>query len=126
MINRTPTSIAEAVARLAESVNKAKTDWLDAQMKRIMPPDLYALAENAAQKAKDRKSISRWMAKNKLALEEQPLANKPELVNGECKTELVPAISITRLMLGRKLVSEFSVRLNQGRAEVMVKDYPVE
>lgn len=127
-MNRIEQRMEKSAIAMIQALNKAKMDWMDAQMKRIMPVMLYALAQDAQTKAKLRKQLAKWVTDNKVVVREQPsVVPDPEPFNGHTiMVGLKPSISRSTLMLGEKPISEFSVRYKDGKCEIMVKDFPIE
>ncbi len=86
--------------RVSALVNSAKSEWLDGQMQKALPPDMYALAQNA--KGRDRFKLARFLAANQVCLEEHP---------DRCV-----------MFSHGKAVSEFSIKFNEGKMVTVVKD----
>jgi hypothetical protein len=122
MTNRTAAAMESAMAMRAKAIMDAKQSWLDTQMKRLLPPDLYVLAEQAKEKASSRKKLMRWIEKEKVTINEyQPQAES--MPNGDGK--LPPSLSRTVLSRDGQPISEFAIRSNDGKLEVLTRDFPL-
>lgn len=114
MTKRMEQVLDSAAEHLANLVKAEKVKWMDGQMARIMPPDLYALAQTASTKAKDRKKLIKWLETNQVLTFEQ-------------RGDGCGADRVDRTLLGmkNKPVSEFLIRFRDGKPECLSKDFPV-
>jgi hypothetical protein len=104
-----PEPIDQALLATAQAVHKTKAEWLDSQMQRIMPPEVYALSKK--DKGSARFTLARWVSEQKIEVRESE-SEKDKMF-------------LTLLMRGDDLVSRFSVRFKDDKAETSSKDYPV-
>lgn len=112
------------VNRLADATHEAKSKWLEQQMDRLLPADIIVSAKS--ERGKERMKAVRYMQVNKIVLQEYP----PEPIRDESYYGEPPKVatkyqSKTRLMHGNRVVSEFHIRLNGIKVEVMVKEGPL-
>lgn len=116
----------QAVANMARAINQAKADWLDAQMKRIMPPTMYALAQDAKGSGRERMKLAKWLTAKKVVMQEQPNVRLQDgaKTNGDFPEQAMNSTSTTRLMFGEELISEFLIRYKDGKIETRSLDYP--
>ena len=125
-MTRTQAQLEQAVANMVRAINQAKSDWLDAQMKRIMPPEMYALSQDAKGSGRERMKLAKWLTAKKVVMQEQPNVKLQDgaKTNGELPVQAMNSTSITRLVMGLETVSEFSIRYKDGKIEMMSRDYP--
>ena len=93
-----------AADRLARSVCALKSQWLDNQMKRVLPPELYAFSDKPNQKLRSR--VAAWIMENKITICEDPGG-------------------VTDLLKDGIIISQFRVRFKDGKAEVMYREFPL-
>lgn len=105
----------QAVMDTALAIAKVKFEWVDAQMERIMPPEMYALSK--FDKGSTRFKLARWLSSNHVKIVDVPTdTNKPEMAEGKI---------VTRIMRGQDVLSEFTARLKDGKFETMSRDFPI-
>ena len=90
----------EIVASVRQIAMRAKSAWMDGHMKVLLPPGIY----NAAAKGKgsDRFKVARWLAANKIALEEHP--------------------DHSVLVVDGKPISSFAVKFVDDKISILTKD----
>jgi len=122
-----PILIDDAIEATVRTIANNKSNWMDAQMKRIMPPEVYALSKS--EKSRDRMKLSKWMVQNKVALREHPSvreSNGRQWIGESMETTAIgPTFSKSELMFGDKVISLLSFRIKDGKIEQMVKDFPL-
>lgn len=119
-----PAQVEKIIALTAQAVAKSKADWLDAQMARIMPAKLYAFRNSNA--GNHRAKMLKWIGKNKVSLREHPMikeTHQPYILISNGKPDSISQTSLTELVMGEHVISEFRVRHKDGKIETQSKDF---
>jgi len=112
-----------SLAPIIQALHKAKSEWLDAQMKRIMPPELYDLKQS--EKGSDRMRLAKWMSANKVSLKERLPENESKMPDGSIQIGGNSDPAKSEVWMCDNLISKFSVRFKDGKCETWAKDYPL-
>lgn len=102
-------NLDELSAQAARSLKKAQADWMESQMARIMPKDIFELAKSES--SRDRMKLAKWLARNQVQVREAEKAQDGAWVSA--------------LFKGNDCVSIFSIRYKDGKWETMAKDEPI-
>src|SRR6266700_3479765 len=88
---------------IMRAVNKAKADWMDAVMQKVLPPELYVLSKTEKGKHADRKRLTKYFELHKIRLAEH--------------------LDHTAIMKGETVLSEFRFRMNGTIPECAIRHH---
>jgi hypothetical protein len=94
-------AMADAMQRIGKEIYQQEENWLEGQMRRLMPADLFMKAFSGDEQQEG--EFQRWCVLNKVEVQKHP--------------------GMTKLVRDGKTISEFIVQLENGKTNITIKDY---
>jgi hypothetical protein len=91
-----------AAAQFRAMIDKAKSDWLDQAMAKVLPKEVFEQCMSGD--ANDRLRVQRYMVRNNIRLVDEP--NRSALV------------------VDGKVITEMTVEVKEGKVNILTRDNP--
>lgn len=92
-----PAHLKAATDRLLRAIERARAEWLDKCMEKLLPPEIYALAKS--DKGRHRMKVQTWLVQNNIKRVMGPEGEK--------------------LMRGEEALAEFRVEMKDGKVNII-------